>query len=171
MSQPGSPQQAGGMQGQAQGQTQSTARGPRLQPITIEDIVATDIVTAEGSTPIQTIVAKMAENNVGSVVIVEDETPVGIITDRQVALALESTPDIADRQADDLLTEDLVTGTTEMTVFEVLGRLTERGIRRLPIVSEDGALEGIVSLDDILVLLGSELNNATEVIQQQSPRL
>ena len=49
--------------------------------------------------------------------------------------------------------------------------VAEAGVRRLPIVDENGTLEGIVALDDILVLLGTELGNATEIIREQSPRL
>ena len=169
----GAVQPAGGMQqqaGRARQQAQAPPR-PRLQPFTVDEIVTTDVVTAERSTPIRTIVAQMAERNVGSVIIVEERAPIGILTDREIALALESIPDVAERQAGELLSENLVTGTTEMTVFDVLRRLSEQDIRRLPIVDDDGSLQGIVTLDDILVLLGAELNNATEIIEGQSPSL
>jgi CBS domain-containing protein len=159
------------MQPQSAQTSARAQRRTRLQPTSVEEIVSTDVVTAQRDTPIRTVVAQMAEQDVGSVVIVEDRTPVGILTDRQVALSLETTPDIADRRADEILTGDLVTGTTEMSVLDVLQKLQERGIRRLPIVDDNGALQGIVTLDDVLVLLGTELNNATQIVQSQSPRL
>jgi CBS domain-containing protein len=151
----------------------SPGRGPesRLEPVRIDEIIQTDVVRAERDTPIATIVAEMSENDVGSVVVVEDERPVGIITDRKIALALETTPDIADHEADDLISDDLVTGTTEMNVFDVVRRLDGETIRRLPIVDDDGSLEGIVTLDDILYLLGTELEHLASVIESQSPRL
>lgn len=145
-------------------------QSPQLRPVTIEDIVQTDVVTAERDTPIPTVVAEMAEKDVGSVVVVEDNSPIGIITDRTIALALESNPDISDQTAEDIVAENLVTGTMEMSVFDALRRLEEEDIRRLPIVDDDGELQGIVTLDDILVLLGTELENATAIIQSQSPR-
>jgi CBS domain-containing protein len=144
---------------------------PRLPTTTIEDVLQTDTVTAAPETPIRTVVAQMAKEGVGSVVVTDGATPVGILTDREIALALEGIPNVADRQAGELLGETLVTGSTEMTVFQALDRLREEGIRRLPIVDEDGSLRGIVTLDDILVLLGTELANATELIRGQSPRL
>lgn len=150
---------------------QTRAEGPQLQPVTVEEIIQTDVVTAEQDTPIATVVAKMAEKDVGSVVIVEDDSPVGIITDRSIALALESTPDITEQEAGDHISDDLITGTSDMSVFDVVQWLDEENIRRLPIVDEDGSLEGIVTLDDILVLLGAELEHATSIIQAQSPRL
>ena len=161
----------GGMtsQGGPSGAMQPT--GPRLKPVTIDDIVQTDVVKAERSTPIPTVVAEMAEKDVGSVVVVEDDKPVGILTDRSIALALETNPNLSDQNAEDVVSESLVTGTTEMNVFEALQKMGEENIRRLPIVDDDEKLEGIVTLDDILVLLGAELNNATEIIKAQSPRL
>jgi CBS domain-containing protein len=65
---------------------------------------------------------------------------------------------------------DLVTGTPDTNVFDAVSTLGDAGVRRLPIVGEDGRLEGIVTLDDLIVLLGSEMGNATEVIKQQSTR-
>ena len=148
---------------------QRGVRTPYLQTLTIEDIIQTDVVTAERDTPIQTIAAKMAQENVGAVVIVEDEEPVSILTDRKIALSLENITDIEDVTADDLISGDIVTGTSVMTVFEVLQQLSEEYIRRFPIVDEDGRLEGIVTLDDILVLLSTELHDVADIIKAQSP--
>lgn len=145
-------------------------RQPRLRPVTVDEIVQTDVVTAQRDTPISTVVAQMAEADVGSVVVVSDDEPVGILTDRKIALALESDPDVASREASDLVSGDLVTATTDDSVFDAIQRISEATIRRLPIVDDDGRLEGIVTLDDILVLLGDELKNATDVIESQSPR-
>jgi len=155
--------------GQMQGGIQ---RGrPQLQPISIEEIVQSDVVKAEPDTPISEVAARMAENDVGSVVLVEEQKPVGVVTDRGIALSLQEEPDISDRTAEDVSSESLVTGTTEMSVFDVLERLGDEEIRRLPIVDEDGNLEGIVTLDDLIFYLSFELENAAEIIEAQSPRL
>jgi CBS domain-containing protein len=144
---------------------------PRSRPVTVEEVVETDVITAQPGTPIVSIVADMATADVGSVVITDGDTPVGIITDRQIALALETTADMSESIADEFLTEDLVTGSTDMSVFDALQRLNDMDVRRLPIVDENGALEGIVTLDDIIVLLGTELGNVADIIRAQSPRL
>lgn len=144
---------------------------PRLQPITVEDVVQTDVVTAEEDTPIPTVVAEMAESDVGSVVVVADGQPVGILTDRTICLALEDDPQVTDRIAGDLVSGDLVTATTEDSIFDAINTLGEEHVRRLPIIDDDGTLRGIVTLDDLLVLLGSEVHKAVETIREQSPRL
>jgi len=69
------------------------------------------------------------------------------------------------------VTGEFVTGTTDMSVVDVLDRLSEAGIRRLPVVDDDGALAGIVTLDDVLVHSSEELERAADVVRIQSPRL
>lgn len=128
-------------------------------------------MTAETDTPIATIVAQMSEEEVGAVVVVDDSKPVGILTDRSIALSIKETPDLSDQTAEDLMSGEIVTGTDEMTVLEALEQLNENGIRRLPVVDEDEELIGIVTLDDIIVLLGSELEDTAGIIQSQSSRL
>lgn len=145
---------------------------PRLRPVTVDDIVQTDVVTVEEDEPVTTAISRMASEDVGSVIVVDaDGKPVGIVTDRKVALALEEMEDLRDRTVEDLTDGEMVTGGTDMSVFDALNRLSDESIRRLPIVDEDGTLEGIVTLDDIIVLLATELDTAAEIIEAQSPRL
>lgn len=160
--------------GQRQGQRIPSGRErtrPQLRPVTVEDIVRADVVTADRDTPVATVVAMMAEKDVGSVVVVEGDQPVGIVTDRSIVMALESDPDLSEREVGTIVDEHLVTGTTDMTVFKAIRRMRENTVRRLPIIDEDGTLEGIVTLDDVLVLLGTELENATRIIEDQFPRI
>lgn len=170
------PMQAGGgmTQGMAQGQPpqqQPQGMGAAMQPITIDDIIQTEVVTAEPSATITDVTEQMAEEEVGSVVIVEDDEPVGLVTDRKIALSLTEMPDLAEEEVESIMTEELTTGSAEMTLMQALEEMSAEGIRRLPIVDEDGSLAGIVTLDDILVLLCHEMDTAAEIIEMQSPRL
>ena len=150
---------------------QTGGRSRVLQPISVTDVLAEDVVTADPETPIRTVVAAMDQNDVGSVVVVEDGEPVGIVTDRKIALALEETPDVAEQPVENLVADRFVTADTSVTIFEVAQRMSDEGIRRMPVVDDEGRLQGIVTLDDVIVLLGSELNNAAETIRSQIPRL
>jgi len=127
-------------------------------------------VTARPSTPISSVVTEMRERDVGSVVVVEGEVPVGVVTDRTVALALADDPDVSERDAGDLLGETLVTGSMDMSVMEAIERMRREGVRRLPLVDENRSLDGIVTLDDLLVLLAREFRAAAEVLEAQSSR-
>ena len=52
----------------------------------VEDLARSDVVTATEETAVSEIAQQMADETVGSVVIVDDQTPVGIVTDRDLAL-------------------------------------------------------------------------------------
>lgn len=149
-------------------------RGPQptgqsvLQPVTVSEIVTEDVVTAEPNTPLRTVVAMMDDQDVGSVIVVEDDTPIGIITDREVALSLEETPDITDLTADDLVEDDVVTIDTSTTILDALSEMSDEGIRRLPVIDEDGNLQGIVTFDDTVVFTAGELGQLAAVVQSQA---
>ena len=148
---------------------QVRAAAPRFEPLEVEEVARSEVVTATPDDTVAEIVSKMGDEDVGSVVVVEDDQPVGIVTDRKIALSLGETGDVTDMTADELTTADLVIGRTDMTVFDAAELLRDEGIRRLPLVDEDGQLEGIVTLDDILVLLAGKFGVAAEIIETQAP--
>jgi len=127
------------------------------------------LATAPASAAISSVVGGLGTD--GSVVVVEEDRPIGLITDRKVALALEETPDIAQRPADELLHGEVFTADPSMSVFDAIQVMSDEGIRRLPIVDDNGALRGIVTLDDALVLLGGVVSDISETVESQSPRL
>jgi CBS domain-containing protein len=88
--------------------------------------------------------------------------PVGIVTDRDIVVsAVAGDPDhINSLLISDVMTSDLVTVAEEQSIEAALETMKEHGVRRLPIVGADGALVGILTLDDLLRYLtacGSEL--------------
>lgn len=169
-----SPQGAPGQAGQPGQQASLVGPGgrwsePLVGPMAAEEIGQREVVTAQPDTPVRTVVASMSERDVGTVVVVEDERPVGIVTDRMVALALESDPEVSTRAARELMSEPLVTVTTGTSLDEVVSKLADEGIRRVPVVDDRGRLRGIVSLDDVLVLLGGQLERLGRVVEKQVP--
>ncbi|WP_252699781.1 CBS domain-containing protein [Natronosalvus vescus] len=127
-----------------------------------------EVVTAHTDTGIRDVLDQMDENDVGSVIITDDDEPVGIVTDRMIAMGLRDVESIDDVTTADMMTEDLVTISEDETHFEALETMSTEGIRRLPVVDADGMLRGIITLDDMLVVTASELSNAADVIEQQT---
>lgn len=112
----------------------------------------------------------MRKENVGSVIIEDNDTPVGIVTDRDLVLqVLEPREDPTEVTAEDIMTETLVTVQGDDGVFEATATMFENDVRRLPVVDEDGSLAGIVTLDDLLVLLSTEMEHLTGVVEAESP--
>ncbi|MFC7071841.1 CBS domain-containing protein [Halovenus rubra] len=137
--------------------------------MTIKDMARTDVVTADPDTTTRKISTLLEEENVGSIIITEDKAPVGIVTDRDLALeVIGEGKNSATITAAEVMTEDLYTVDVTESIYDVLEGLRERGVRRVPVL-EDGELQGIVTLDDFLVLLTSELEIASGVVQAGIP--
>lgn len=134
----------------------------------ITDIARTDVVTVEPGEAVPVLAERMREEGVGSVVVVDGETPVGLVTDRDVALRIWEVPDPRRVVAEDLMTAEPTTVDADTGVYEALRTAREAGVRRLPVL-DDGELVGIVTLDDIVVLLVGELEEVSALIQSESP--
>lgn len=126
------------------------------------------VVTVKEETAVPQIVETMDKRGVGSVVVEEDDEPVGIVTDRDIALSLRESPDVEKLVARDVMTPDPVTIEAGTDVFHIISELDEAGVRRAPIVDEGGKLDGFVSLDDILLLLGREAGGVADLIEDQT---
>lgn len=131
--------------------------------------LAVEAITAQKDTAITELAQTMSDEGVGDLIIVEDDTPVGIVTDRDIALEVGQTDDLTSRTAADLMSEDPVTIQADAEAVELPRKLGEAKVRRLPVVNDEGALQGIVTLDDVVATIGEELDNVATVIEAQSP--
>jgi len=68
------------------------------------------------------------------------------------------------------MSADLVTLREEATPADALGAVGERGIRRMPVINQRGSIAGIITLDDLLSLVGAELSEFARVIDWQRRR-
>jgi len=105
---------------------------------------------------------------VGCVLVVDDAGgPLGIVTDRDLLRrAVATGRDPEKTTASEVMTDDLVTGTTDEPLQEVLGRMRARAVRRLPILRK-GRLVGLVALDDVVAELGRELGDLRETVRSE----
>jgi CBS domain-containing protein len=138
--------------------------------MTVDQIAREDVVTATEETTTGEVVDLMAEEDVGSVVVESDGDPVGIVTDRQIALGLADEPDIAKRRVERVMTTSVVTVHRDDGIAETIETMQSSSVRRLPVVDDDGELVGILSIDDIVVMLTDEFDDLQDVLKSQSPR-
>ena len=111
------------------------------------------VVTAPADATLADVAELMRDRNVGSVVILEHDRPVALITDRDVALVLGADGTGREEPAGSHATRPLVSGEAGMDVEEAAALMVQHRIRRLPIMESDG-LAGIVTLDDLAVRTG-----------------
>jgi CBS domain-containing protein len=129
----------------------------------IEEIMTTAVVTAAPDDSAHAVAALMRDNNVGSVVLV-DETgrPVGMVTDRDLTVDLLADAGDPETPAESCATAPVVTGRHDMDLEEAAALMVGHRIRRLPVMDGE-ALVGIVTLDDIAVRTGN-----IEIAQQMT---
>jgi CBS domain-containing protein len=138
--------------------------------MTVQELARDAVVTAPENEPIQNLAEGMREENVGSVVIENDESPVGIVTDRDLATrVLADGTDPSTQTAADVMSDELCTVGPDAGFYEAAQAMSENGVRRLPICNADGDLEGIITADDLSELLAEENQQLASVIQAQRP--
>lgn len=118
-------------------------------------------VTADAEASLRSVGELMRDRNVGSVVICEGGHPVGVLTDRDLALVVVADGVDAAGSAGGHASRPLVTGEAEMDIEEAVALMIQHHIRRLP-VTDGQDLAGIVTIDDLAVRAG-DLAQAQEI--------
>ncbi|WP_136591045.1 CBS domain-containing protein [Salinigranum halophilum] len=130
--------------------------------------LAVDVVTASRTATVKDLAQLMLDEELGDVVIAEDDKPVGIVTDRDIALAVARYDDLTELTAADVMTADPVTIHEDATAVDLPATMAEGFVRRIPVVDDDGTLVGIATLDDVVATTGEMLKDVATVIEGQS---
>ena len=97
----------------------------------------------------------MARKGVGSVVVVKNRKPVGILTDRDIAIRVVAKGlNLKNTKVEDVMTKKIITGKEGQRAAELAKVMHDHGIRRVPTVNKKGELTGIITLDDLLYMIG-----------------
>ena len=115
---------------------------------TVHGLMTSPVVTVAAEDPVRAAIGKMLENEIGSVVVVEEGAPVGIFTERDLTRRVLDDDMLVDRPVSDVMVAPLVTVGVGTEVVEAFALMDEGGIRRLPVVA-DGLLVGILTEGDL----------------------
>lgn len=119
----------------------------------ISDVMTHAVVSADVSDTLRHVGGLMRERNVGSVVVCDRARPVGMLTDRDLALAVLAEDADPHGSAGDHASRPLIAGEVEMELEEAAELMVQHHIRRLPLLDGDD-LAGIVTIDDVAVRAG-----------------
>ena len=127
----------------------------------INDVLAgkasQQVVTISPDATVRELLQRLAEHNVGALVVSEDGVAVlGIVSERDVVRRLARDEDSLDTTVATIMTADVHTATPSATITELMTVMTERRFRHIPVVT-DGKLTGIVSIGDVVKSRMSEL--------------
>ena len=128
-----------------------------------------DVITAEE--PVQTAAGRMHARKVGTLVVVNEcREPIGIVTDRDLAVRV-----VAEGRnptatiVDEVMTRDPETVRENTAVEDALRIMRNGCFRRVPVVDDDNQLVGLLSLDDILHLLAHDFAQIGDLMERESP--
>ncbi|OGI12528.1 hypothetical protein A3K64_01325 [Candidatus Micrarchaeota archaeon RBG_16_36_9] len=138
--------------------------------IKVEDAMVTVVITAKPNQTVLDASKIMKEKNVGSVIICEGESPVGIVTREDIVNKVVSEDKIASKiMLKEIMNKNLVTCTPDCDISEAARMMSKNRYERLPIVSL-GKLVGIISTREIAKVAPAVIEILTEHLRIEEPQ-
>ena len=144
--------------------------------MSIRDYCNMNVICCEPDKVISGVAALMRRHHVGDVIIVDDtkngqRIPIGIVTDRDIVIeTIALDVDAKLFTASDLMMAPVVTVQEDASLTEALSIMRSKKVRRLPVVTRSGSLFGIITTDDLINLLASELSMIAGLTVEQTLR-
>jgi len=136
----------------------------------VKDVMTPNPACCVPGTPLQEVAVMLIENDCGAIPVVESKDtgrPVGIVTDRDIALrAVAAGKNALDLRAVDCMTTPCKTVSRDMSLEECVGIMEGNKLRRMVVVDDSGGVCGIVAQADLA--LKAEDGRVVEVVRTVS---
>jgi CBS domain-containing protein len=134
----------------------------------IGDYCQRNVRTIEAHESLRTAAIRMAEENVGSLVVIQGRQPRGVLTDRDVALRVLRDGVDPDTEVIEAGMPDPVVMHESSPLRAASALMRRTAVRRIPVVNASEELVGVIAFDDVLRLLASELSVLADAVATQS---
>ncbi len=131
----------------------------------LAEICVRPVVTIDGKATVREAARLMRQRGVGALVVTSNHRPKGMVTDRDVTVSVVAEgldPDEA-RVADVMRANPAVIR-GDKGLLDAVKLFAAKGVRRLPVVDNRGYAIGIIALDDVLILLGTEMSHVAATL-------
>jgi len=131
-----------------------------------QDLMTANAVTCGPGTNLAAAAGLMWDNNCGALAVTNDDGKViGLITDRDICIAVATRQRLASEiRVGEVITGEVWACAPRDGIQNLLQTMRHARVRRLPVIGEDGALQGIVSISDVVL-------RAEEAQGKQMPKL
>jgi CBS domain-containing protein len=134
--------------------------------MSLERFCRRPVVTLPPKISIQDAALEMREQHVGAILIVEADRPIGIVTDRDIVLrAVAEGRDLRATPIRDVMSRSVQVVRDDDKIDDAVNAIRAAGVRRIPIVDGQGKAVGMVTLDDLVVLMAGELSTAASAVR------
>ena len=141
----------------------------------VGEICNREVVVTEKTLSVVGAAQLMRKHHVGDLVVVEEKDgsrrPVGVVTDRDIVVEVVAAgvnPEAL--TVGDIMSPEVATVREGEGLFEALRYMRDKGVRRMPVVDREGALVGILTLDDLLELLAEEMAELAKLVSHERKR-
>ncbi|MCE4615869.1 MAG: CBS domain-containing protein [Aeropyrum sp.] len=123
----------------------------RKIPVRASDIMVREIVYVRPEDPVSVAAKKMVEERIGSVLVLDSEGRLrGIVTERDLVYVVSESWDPNKHKVWEVMTEDPIIVKPDDDLVTVIKKMSDIGVRHLPVVDESGKPIGIISYRDVL---------------------
>lgn len=139
-------------------------------PLNAGEICSREITIAFPSMALNEAARLMRDRHVGCLVVVEERTledrvVVGMLTDRDIAIGVVAADrDPHDMRVGDVMSKGVISAREDDSLADLLSAMRRKAVRRVPVVSPQGSLIGLVTLDDVLDVLAQEMKAVADAV-------
>ncbi len=132
----------------------------------VRDVMTKDVRVVRPDTSVKEVVATMNKFNIGSIVVVQGERPVGIITERDILKRIvEPCLDPETVTARQIMTSPVVTIDENASINEAAKLMAKKGVKRLLVTRNNDELVGIITFTDIVAKVPDMLSILEELVR------
>ncbi|MCA9813106.1 MAG: CBS domain-containing protein [Nitrosarchaeum sp.] len=117
--------------------------------ITVKDIMTKSVISVDASVTINEAAKMMEDAKVGSVIVMENNTPVGIVTDRDFAVKVAAHAYQISTPVKRIMSSPLIAIGSDESVWMVSDLMYTRGVRKIPVIENDQVI-GIITATDLV---------------------
>lgn len=134
-----------------------------------------EVIVVSRDTSILKACQLMRQFHVGALLVADERNgqryPIGIMTDRDIVVELLAENLELDRLSiGDAMSFELLTAEENEDLLVTIKRMRSHGVRRMPVVSREGTLVGLLAVDDLIELLAEQLTDLVKLIANEQDR-
>jgi CBS domain-containing protein len=143
--------------------------------MTVSSICSHRVITVDRAINIAVAAAVMRDHNIGYLVVMDDRigggAPIGVISDRDIVIKVTARDvDPHAVTVGEVMTAHPLTAADDDRISATLQRMRRLGVRRVPVVGASGSVSGVLSIDDVVDHLVSQLADVVGSIRSEQSR-
>ena len=119
--------------------------------ISVKELMIKNVVSVKSSDSLQNVAKKLYLKRVGSAIVMENDKPAGIITNRDIVNCIGSFDMSLESPASKIMSSPLIYVHPDESIIEVAEIMTSKNIRKIPVIVNNKVL-GIISASDLVVI-------------------